>query len=65
MKIRNVSKLPVQVFDEHSGRGALVEPGGEVDVSEQCARELVELKETWAAVESTPVRSSGRKKRED
>lgn len=62
-KIRNVSKLPVQVVDEHSGRGALVEPGGEVEVSELAARELLEMNTTWGPVESAPVRASGRTKR--
>jgi len=63
MKLRNVSALSVQVSDEHSGRGALVEPGGEVELSEQAGRELLELKNTWEAVEVAPVQASGRAKK--
>lgn len=63
MKLRNVSALPVQVLDEHSGRGALVESGGETpELSEQAARELGELKHIWQAVEASPVRTTGKKR---
>ena len=64
MKLKNISKLAQQVHDDHAGRGAVVEPGEtSFDLSEQAARELLELKSTWEAVESAPVvRTSGQKK---
>lgn len=63
MKIRNVSSLPVQVLDEGTGRGSTVPPGGELEVSEQAYRELLDLKHIWEPVESAPVRTSGAKKK--
>lgn len=62
MKLKNVSNLPATVVDEHTGRGALVDPGGETpELSEQAARELLEHAERWAPVEKAPVRASGKK----
>lgn len=62
MKLKNVSSAAVQVVDEHSGRGALVEPGGETpELSEQACRELLELKAIWKPIAPTSV---GKKKKE-
>lgn len=63
MKLRNISSQAVQVLDEHAGRGALVEPGGETpELSEQTARELLELEHVWQAVGEKAVRTSGKRK---
>jgi hypothetical protein len=67
MKLKNLTAAPVQVFDEHTGKGALVEPGGETpELSEQTARELAEHTAIWAPVASVKpaVRTSGRSKKE-
>jgi hypothetical protein len=64
MKLRNVTSQAVQVFDEHAGRGALVEPGAETpELSELAYVELAAHAERWApvdAVEKPAVRTSGR-----
>lgn len=58
-RIRNVSSLPVQVFDEGLGRGSTVPPGGELEVSEQAYRELLELKHMWAPVDAPKKKGKG------